>query len=254
MNKIKVKIGIIAVSLLLVAAVIMAASTFGDRTVQAEGKPQEEVSKSRLNIVRVSGRASVTAEPDIAYVNLGVKTVDKDVKTAQRANAKVMKAITASMKAIGISEKDVQTGAFNIYESYDYSQDGRIFEGYEVTHMFTITVRDVDSVGKVFDSAVEAGANIINGVTFDIEDRTELYNDALKMALKNAESKATAIMSSFGEKPGKPLIIDEVGDRSFEPIFREYDMVEGAKMEDGGTQIQSGELVISASVNVEYDY
>lgn len=210
-----------------------------------------------LNIVRVQGKGTINAEPDIAYVSLSVKTENKDVKKAQNENKKIMNKVIAELKKLDIAEKNIQTTDYNIYENYDWKNDERVFDAYVVRNSINVKVEDISKAGLVLDKSIEAGANVANGISFDIKDKEKVYNDALKLAMESAESKATAIMSTFGLKPTKPFRVDENGGYSpqFRVMFnakqRNYD---DAAVEEAGTSIQGGSLSVTAIVSVEYAY
>lgn len=242
----------------LFIATLMIAASFGifdyanGRTLKADKNADE----ASFKIVSVSGEGIVSAEPNIAYVNLAVKTLDKDIKKAQEDNAKAMAKVVKEITALGIDKKDIQTTNYTINERYDWSKDTQIFMGYEIRNAINIKVKDIKKAGTVLDKGVNAGANIAGGISFDLENREELYNEALKMAMKSAEAKASAIMGSFGAKPGKPyrVIESDAGIPYFEPRidFRmdSYKMKEDA----ADTNIEGGSLSVRATVNVEYVY
>lgn len=205
--------------------------------------------------VVVTGDASIKVKPDVAYINVGVETKNKDAKLAQEENAKVMNAVIAKLKEKGIKDEEIQTSNYNIYERYNYSSTGnRVSEGYVVNASITITVNDVTKAGEIFDLAVKNGANQANGISFDIKDRTKVYNEALKLAMKNASGKAEAIMSTFGAKVGKPALVEEFYSESRGGYYGygAYDM--NMEMKSAETAIQAGELAVNCKLTVTYEY
>src|SRR4030067_798356 len=88
--------------------------------------------------------------------------------------------------AAGILDKDVQTAGFSVYAQDQFDQTGqptgaRVFV---VSNTVTFIARDIPKVGDVLSAALKAGANRVNGVSFNIEDPTA--------AMAEAGPKATA--------------------------------------------------------------
>lgn len=240
-------------SLVLVIGLIITATSQG---VSAETDGNKKVEEKNMeNRVVVTGTASISVKPDVAYINVGVETLNKDAKIAQEDNAKAMNAVIAKLKENGIKDNEIQTTGYNIYERFNYTSSGsRISEGYAVEANLTVTVNDVSKAGQIFDVAVKNGANKASGITFGVKDRSKVYNQALKDAMKSAQAKAESIMSTFGEKPGKPALVEEFYQ---EHISRgmDYNMnYAEAKMDDSTTEIAAGELVIHCKLIVTYKY
>lgn len=202
------------------------------------------------NIVSVSGIGTMTVKPDIAYINVGVETQDKDASVAQKENATKMSAVMAALKKAGIDEKDIKTVQYSIYDRYDYVENGTDVKYYTVTNMVQVTVKDIDKVGDVIDAAAGAGSNQVSNIQFGISNEDEVYQEALKLAMSSAKSKATAIMGTFGKTPGTPVRVSESS--YYGGVVRmEYSAMADAKM---STPVSTGELTITANVSVDYNY
>lgn len=202
------------------------------------------------NVVSVSGIGTMTVKPDIAYINVGVETQDKDASVAQKENATKMSAVMAALKKAGIDEKDIKTVQYSIYDRYDYVENGTDVKYYTVTNMVQVTVKDIDKVGDVIDAAAGAGSNQVSNIQFGISNEDEVYQEALKLAMSSAKSKATAIMGTFGKTLGTPVRVSESS--YYGGVVRmEYSAMADAKM---STPVSTGELTITANVSVDYNY
>lgn len=219
------------------------------------GKSSAAGEAAATNSVTVSGEGVITIKPDIAYVQLGVNTKDSDANVAQNQNKDLMAAVIAALMAQGITDDDLTTVQYNIYQSYDYTKPSLDGQNppliYEVHNIVKITIKDINAVGSIIDAASKAGANVVNSVAFDSTKKAEVYLDALKLAMKSAEGKATALMSTFGKKPAEPFKVYE-SSYAPAPLYAQYDMVKAEAAAQ--TPIQSGELEIRANVSVEYQY
>lgn len=205
--------------------------------------------------IHVSGSGSVTGEPDIANLNIGVSVVRPNVADAREEAATAMTALIDSLKANNIDEKDINTQNFSIYPQYDYTEEGRKLRGYSVNNTVRVKVRDLTTLSDVIDDAAEAGEDsiIVNSIQFMIEDTTPLQSQARTLAVKNAEAKAQTLADASGVVLGKPVTITESTYFESPPI--PY-AAEAAIAEDSArtsTPISPGELTVTVNVNVIYE-
>lgn len=151
-----------------------------------------------MRTLNVTGTGTVYLTPDIATVMIGVHSENKDVTQAVNANnASVQKVKDALVKA-GIDEKDIQTENFNVYQNQKFDAQGQPTDSiYAVDNTLSVTVRDISQIGKLLGTVVSAGANSINGITFDVSDKTKAESDARKLALTDAQNQANEMATAL---------------------------------------------------------
>jgi len=197
----------------------------------------------------VSGLGTAKAQPDVAYVNVGIQSRGATAKEAQQEATRLMTSILARLKAMGIADKDIQTSGINVYPINDQGPDK--ITGYMANNNVNVTVNDISRAGEVLDGAIEAGANTAGGVSLGIKDPAPLEREALADAVKNARPKADAIAQAIGVQiKGVQSISEDMG---FGPLYvgpKAAALVEGR----GPAPVMPGELTINARVNVVYTY
>lgn len=218
--------------------------------ISGDSKASEDTT---VKTVMVQGEGTVKVKADIAYINVGVESKNVDAKVAQEENSKQMELVINALKDHGLTDEDIKTISYNIWRGVDYRSEEQI-EEYHVSNMIELTVKNIEDVGNVVDVTSGAGANQINSIRFSVSDEKKYYNEALKIAMENANTKATSIMDTFGEKPNKPykVIEQSFGGGFFQEANVAYDSV-SAKA-GSSTPISSGDLEIKANLSVEYDY
>ena len=84
-------------------------------------------------------------------------------------------------------------------------------DGYEATNTVTARIRDLGTAGSVIDSAAErAGDNIVvQGITFSIDDDSELLANARTKATRRARAQAEQLASGAGVEVGDVKSISE---------------------------------------------
>jgi uncharacterized protein YggE len=214
--------------------------------------------------ITVVGRGEVKAEPDIATVNLGVEVTAATVSDAMsEANAR-MQTILAAMKALGISDKDIQTSNFSINFERREAPTPAVSEltpgtkagnaqaapgFYRVNNMIQISIRELDKVGDVLDAAVEAGANNVWGVSFGLDNTEALATQAREKAVDDARSRAESLARLNGVAVGDVIAISEVIGGGLSPMYAEAVSLRGL---GGGAPVEPGELTFSTQVQVVY--
>ena len=161
--------------------------------------------------IHVTGSGSVTGEPDIATLDVGVSVERETVAEAREEAANAMTALINSLQANNVAEKDIKTENFSIYPQYDYTDDGRVLRGYRVNNTVRAKVRDLATLSDVIDDAAGAGGDsiVINSIQFMIDDTTPLQTKARSLAVKDAEAKAQTLAKASGVRLGEPLTITE---------------------------------------------
>lgn len=206
--------------------------------------------------IHVSGSGSVTGEPDIATLYLGVSVEKKTVEAAREAAASAMTAVIDSLKANAIAENDIQTENFSIYPQYDYTEEGRVLRGYRVNNSVRAKVQDLETLSDIIDDATGAGGDIVvvDSIQFMIEDPTPLQAQARALAVKNAAAKAETLAEASGVTLGKPVTITETSYAAGPPIayaeVAEFAADESAR---SSTPIQAGELTVTVNITIVYE-
>jgi uncharacterized protein YggE len=211
-------------------------------------------SKPMTQTITVTGQGTVTAKPDTVIITLGVRTEHVNVQEALAENARRANDVIRALKAIGVSEEDIDTASFSIYPKYNYSNGTNTLTGYEVEHIFDITVKDTKKVGNIYDTAVTNGANIARHIQFRLANEQPYYQQALMLAVKNAKEKAIVIARTIGlPMHDIPLQIKE---ESVAPSFPRapYSAVATLAESSAAPPIQTQDIIIKATVQAVFSY
>lgn len=171
--------------------------------------PTTASSSETVRSLSVSGIGEVYLVPDIATINIGVHSEADDVTDALDENTAQANAISQVLQEMGILNEDIQTSNFNVYPMNRYDDMTGQIEGtyFVVENTVAITVRDLASLGDVLSTVVEAGANTIYGISFDVNDRETATKQAQELAIQDAYEEAEAIAEAAGVDLGELLNI-----------------------------------------------
>ncbi|MFS0752362.1 SIMPL domain-containing protein [Oceanobacillus sp. 1P07AA] len=192
--------------------------------------------------ITVTGTGSVLVIPSIAHVRLAVVTRNASLEEAQQQNNESMTNVISAIVGEGVPRESIQTTSFSARPIYNYVDGKQIFETFEVRNEITITLEDLDRLGEIIDLAISQGANEVVSVTFSVDDPENFYEEALTLALRNAQSKAEVIAQELGVSinpiPTKITEVDSGGN--------------GVKLFAASTPVEPGTQRIEASVKANY--
>ena len=157
-----------------------------------------------MRTMNITGTGRVTIVPDMATINIGVRTEADAVADALEGNTSQANAIAEVLQEMGVAEEDIQTSNFNVYPSERYDPMTGQVEGsfFVVENTINVTVRDLPQLGEALSAVVEAGANNIYGINFSVEDREAAVSEARQLAIEDAQAKAQAIADESGVELG----------------------------------------------------
>jgi uncharacterized protein YggE len=235
--------------LVLVAAgaLLLAACGSGEGTlvspVGSDGSPTSGIN--------VTGQGKVTGRPDTLQVNLGVSVLRPTVDQATGDAAVLAAAVIDALQAGGVAEEDIQTANYSIYPEYDWSGETQRLLGYRVNNEVRAKIRDLNNAGSIIDAATAAGgdAAVVSGLSFSIEDNTELLQMARTAAWNDAEGKARQLAQLAGVDLGAAISITESINYETPPIYYERDM---ATAGESSTPIESGTQDVTVVVQVTF--
>jgi hypothetical protein len=217
-----------------------------------------DTSTPNKGTLSVEGTGIVKITPDIAYINIGVQSKSENVKDALNENNQLASAISTTLQDLDIAMEDIQTSSFNVYPMQDYGPMGMGDENglpttyYQVDNIILVTVRDLSNIGQILDNAVQAGANSINSISFDVQNKEEAINQARKDAIVDAHSQAEATALDAGAQLGDVLSINTT---SYSDTAPYYDGKGGVAANAMASQVpvSAGQLSISVTASMMYE-
>jgi len=241
---------LLLISLLLLSAALM--SGCSSPTIAQPVLAQEENPTPRT--LTVTGEGKVTITPDIAYISIGVHTEDKNAAEAVAANTTQAQKVVDALRAADIDPKDIQTINFSIYPQQQYDNEGK-FQGinYVVDNTVYVTLRDIAKLGELLDTVVSAGANSINGIQFDVEDRSSALSKARKLAVEDAQKQANELASAAGVSLAQVISLNTYGVTPPVPVYDYRAGVGGAAAVEAAVPVSPGQMVVTVQVNMVYE-
>ncbi len=203
--------------------------------------------------ISVSGHAEIKAQPDVAYINMGVTTQGKTPDEASRLNATRTTALINSLRKANVAASDIHTQGFFVQPQYDYRTQPAVLTGYQATNSLQVTVHALANAGPLLDTAAKAGATQVGDISFDLVNRQSVQRQALMAAVRDARARADTLAQAAEVGVGRLLSLTD----STAPVVveRPYPMIRAAlaKSEDQApTPISPQQIVVAADVSAMY--
>lgn len=215
--------------------------------------------------ISVAGEGEVLATPDIGQFSFSVMATGSDATAAQSDSASKINGIIAYLKEQGVEERDIKTEQYSLYPRYRWEEQvcviGRpctpgqqIEDGFEVSQMVTVKVRDLTKSGDLISGVGGRGATNISGLAFTVDDEEALKDDARALAIKNAKEKSEALARELGVRVVRMVGYYEEQNEYPMPYGKGGDMMEAAMSPRpaDAPALPMGESNTTVRVNITY--
>lgn len=210
-------------ALTLVASAVPVAAQSGPVEPMSE---QADISRT----VSVSGSGQVNATPDVAVVTLGVETNAPTAAEAFSQNNEQSLSLVDALKAANIPAEDIQTQQIQLQPQYQQPQpsmqapqesSGSMGSGtrgvnqppeligYTAINAVEVRMGQIDQLGALLDSAVQAGGNRIENIRFEFSKTGDLMDQARQAAWDDALHKAAQLATLSDSQLGMVISIND---------------------------------------------
>lgn len=231
----------------IVLATVVLLSVLGATAAGAHGGNGQAANESANSnatagaTVTVSATGTAAAQPDQAVVYVAVTA---EAPTAGEATTRVANNVSRLRDSL-----DSETLSVMAVETVDYQvgeETGENETTYVARHAFAVTTDEPNLAGDVIDVAVNAGADEVGGVRFQLSEdrRQEVRADAIDAAVTDAQVQAEALSNSTGLTLGEIQSISTGGGPGAPPTL---------EAADAGTQIDASPVSVSVTVQVTYN-
>lgn len=206
--------------------------------------------------ITANGRGEVRLAPTYAAVIVNIASRAITAVEAAAQNGQKVAALIKALRGSGLSEKDITTAGYNLQQDYDYRADRRPEpSGFTANTSIRAEVRRLESLGRVIDAAIAAGATGISGVQYFASNTDEARRSAMAEAVREARTDADVLARAAGGSLGRLIALNSAGVN--QPFPRELGMAGGNVAVRGvgaPTNMVPGELTVVAMVSGRWEF
>jgi uncharacterized protein YggE len=178
------------------------------------------------------GSATVSVTPDVARVDFSVVTQAATAQEASQQNATQAGTVISALQGFVASNNNIKTISYYVSPVYNNpAGQNSVIVGYLVSNTVQVTLTDLSRIGKAIDTAIQSGANRVQGISFDIQDRNPVIAQAIASGL-NVHTGAV-LHASEGFNTATPALLG------------------AAATAVPTTPVETGLVVVQASVTLE---
>jgi len=209
-----------------------------------------------LRLVNVNGSGEVKAQPDMAYVSLGIESRKPTLAAARTEVTEAVDRVLALTRELKIDPKYVDSTRLQVQPDYRWDEKGskQVLLGYVVSRQIEVEVRDLDRLGTLLEKSVSAGVNQLGGARLDSSRRKELEREAMKLAVDDARLNADTLARAAGARLGPVQSLSAAGSMPV-PMYsqRNMSMATAAASDAAEQGYQPSEMKFTSSVTAQFE-
>ena len=217
---------------------------------QAQAQPSDAAAFAATTLL-LSASGEVCVQPDLAVLNLGVQGDGPDAAQAFARTRARTNALFAALRAQGVADADIQTAGLNLQAQYaeENGKGPQVLTGYRASNTVDVRLHDISHAGAVIDALVSAGANQVNGISFQLSNPSVAEDEARRLAVKAVQAKAELYAEATGYRVRRLVSLSEGGGGYAGPV---YPMMAMRRMA-AETPVAAGEATVSATVSATFE-
>lgn len=145
-----------------------------------------------IQLITVLGEGIYITNPDTAEISFGIQTRAKTIAEGYEEIKSIYSKFIETLNSID----NISTQSFVINYSSAYPVQNSPVCEYQFNCNFSIKTKELSQIDNIIKKASEAGINSYNNVCYTIDNKTNAYNEALKIAKENALNKVSALYTN----------------------------------------------------------
>jgi len=234
---------------------VIALSVFPVALLAAQSAPMPPMQMPHAPMATIASSATAEAKftPDRATISIAVQTRAPTAAAAAADNAKKQSAVLSSLRALGMTNEQLSTTGYSVNPEYRYDPNrSPTLTGYTVTNTVLADVHDLKQIGKILDTALANGSNVISSLDFYASNTDAARQQALSEAVVKARSDAEVAAKAAGGTLGALIHLNVGGGSSASPprpMFMAKSVAAAAE-----TQINPGQQSLTVSVSGDWHF
>ena len=175
----------------------------------AAGQLQLQNNQVLQRTVTVQGQGSVSAMPAQFRVVFSVEVKGNvATKLNEQIEAKTL-AIIRALDDLAVDRANVQTMQISLRPELKVRDRERVQDGFVLTRLINVNHSTIEQYGALIDSVLRAGATGIEKFEFIASSADALYEQALGLAMRDAQRKAEVIVKPTKDSVGYLISVNQ---------------------------------------------
>ncbi|MEM9272678.1 MAG: SIMPL domain-containing protein [Cyanobacteria bacterium P01_F01_bin.143] len=162
------------------------------------------------NILEVTGQGIISVPTTTAQIQLGIEVEGDTASQVQQEIAQLSSAVVEQLNTLGVD--DLQTISISLRPNLQFNQGQSTVVGFTGTNVLQFEV-PTEQAGATIDAAIQAGANLIQNISFIAPDEAinQARIDAIALAIQDAQDQANSVFDTLDLQALEITDIDILG-------------------------------------------
>jgi len=207
--------------------------------------------------VTVTGIGTVLVQPDMVQMSISYSYLAQTTREAKEEVDKRIQQILDILKAEKIEDANIRTVSLSYDLEYDYREGRTIIIGQRAQQTIVVSINDIvnnpDRFPLILDRITAIDRVAIRNISFDTENKTELFVQSRELAYQKALDKANQYAALSGRKIDKVLSISEERSRDVYsyPMAQSNVAFEAAGYR-GASSVPAGEQEVTTEITITF--
>ena len=234
---------------------------------------EEPVHEEQLTSLSIEGVASRSVSYDGTVARFTISFLGEFIRGAVSVGNSTVQEIADAINAnclteepevvdpdadpICVSPNGLQTTRIRIYEEFDWTEEGRVSQGFRYENGLRIAIHGTDYAGELVDLVINAGGPKVrfDGLDFTTSGRAEAERAALLDAIDDAQATVDSIAAHMGYEIVRIVELSPLGSLTASRTFDEVEAAAEAMADHyiEPTPVFGGSEMITSRVRIVYE-
>lgn len=159
--------------------------------------------------ISVQGSATMMVQPNQLEFSVSIEQRGADTKALQKTVQKTVQNIVYLLQQNGINDRNIQSMQMSLQPHYEYDDGKRTQKDFILGRTIHVKHGDFAVYSKLMQDLIEAGATSISPARLTHDNPEKQYLEALKLAVKDAQKRASTMLEPLNASVGNVLTITE---------------------------------------------
>jgi uncharacterized protein len=215
------------------------------------------------SVIISHGSGEVRVQPDSVHIDLGAEAQAASLDEATSQVSTAMQRVLDAVHRLELSGLTLETRTVRLTPVYAPPKDGhpQSIVGYSAANHVIVTEKSAPEdqlaayASQIIDAAVGAGANSVGDPEFFLADPSQVEDEALTLAVQNAESDAHTIAKAASVTIVGLMAIEEASaSRAPRSLVMSMQAMSVAAPMLASTPIEIGDITIESDVTAKYEF
>ncbi len=213
-----------------------------------------EINNARKNMIVVKGQGISKVIADMVMIDIAVMTEKPSSADSVSENSKSTQNVITAIKTLDNNNIQIESRGFNLQPLYNYIENKPpVIYAYRTITSLLVKTSKIEKIGDIISVAIEAGANDVSSIAYDLSDESKkkAKSDTLALAIKDANLKADAVASAMAVDIVEIYSVNETGTSYPSPIYRILKEEAEAALDTTGVEMVTPPSLIPQEIEVK---